>query len=90
VRRQSTTAPLKDLVKGKDMVVTAEQTIEEYNPERGISNFLYRFHHPPRKGRHSLSQVGLRIWLERLETLAGQAKGDTYFTIELFEAPNIR
>jgi hypothetical protein len=29
-------------------------------------------------------------WLERLETLAGQAKGDTYFIIELFEAPNAR
>ena len=80
--------PRRELINGKEMYVTAQQGIQEYNPESGISNFVYRFHHPPRNGRTHVHQVGLRSWLERLEHPAGQVKGDTYFIIELFETPN--
>jgi hypothetical protein len=87
VPRKSTTPPRKHLIKGKDIVVTAQQTIEEYSPERGFSNFLYRFRHPLRESRRSLPGLGQRTWLERLESLAGQTKNDSYIIIELIEAP---
>lgn len=82
--------PRKRLIKGKEMYVTTQQGIEDYKPESSIHNFEYRFHHPPRKGTSEAPQAGLRKWLERMEQLAGQARGDTYFIIELFEAPNTR
>jgi hypothetical protein len=90
VTKKSHKAFRKELIKGKEMAVTVQQGIEDYNPEISIHNFVYRFQHPPRKGQGYMSQVGLRKWLERMEVLAGQVKGDTYFIIELFETPNTR